>query len=58
LLRELLNHIRTFKDPMFKQIKDRINELSVPPILRKTAHYSVSSPILELDLSPGYVSEK
>jgi ribosomal protein L37AE/L43A len=27
-----------FKGPVFKQIKDRRNELPVPPILRKTAH--------------------
>jgi len=28
-----------FKDPVFKQIKDRRNELPVPPTLRKTAHH-------------------
>ncbi len=28
-----------FKDPVFKQIKDRRNELPVPPTLRKTAYH-------------------
>jgi ribosomal protein L37AE/L43A len=28
---------KSFKDPVLKQIKDRRNQLSVPPTLRKTA---------------------
>jgi hypothetical protein len=27
-----------FKDPVFKQIKDRRNKLPIPPTLRKTMH--------------------
>lgn len=33
------NYQESFKDPVFKQIKDRRNELPVPPTLRKTGHH-------------------
>ncbi len=33
------NCLEIFKDPVFKQIKDRRNELPVPPTLRKTAYH-------------------
>jgi len=29
---------KNFSEPVLKQIKDRRNQLPVPPILRKTAH--------------------
>ena len=32
-----INCNEIFKDPVFKQIKDRRNELPMPPTLRKTA---------------------
>ena len=45
------NCFEYFKAPVFKQIKDRRNELSVPPTLRKSAnnraniqHYSTDYP--------------
>jgi len=41
-----------FKDPVFKQIKDRRNELPVPPTLRKTAH------LKQMDKSRVRVSNK
>jgi hypothetical protein len=33
------NCLGSFKDPVFKQIKDRRNELPIPPTLRRTAHH-------------------
>ena len=33
------NCLEIFKDPVFKQIKDRRNKLPVPPTLRKTAYH-------------------
>jgi ribosomal protein S27E len=33
------NCAEEFNEPMIKQVKDRRNELPVPPALRKTAHH-------------------
>jgi len=33
------NCLGSFKDPVFKQIKDRRKELPVPPTLKKVAHH-------------------
>ena len=33
------NCLQIFKDPIFKQIKDRRNKLPVPPTLRKTTYH-------------------